>query len=446
MIVAELIRKKRDGGELSQSEIQNLVKGFSDSSIPDYQISAWLMSVFLKGMSDAEVVHLTKAMRDSGEIFDWADLLGADGAARVADKHSTGGVGDKVSVMLAPLASCLGLKVPMMSGRGLSFTGGTVDKLEGIPGFEMRLPRSKMVSNLKSLGVCMMSQSERMCPADRKLYALRDVTGTVESLPLITASILSKKAAAGIKNLVLDVKCGTAAFMTSLDEARALAQSLVRVARLLDIQCKAIITRMSEPLGSQIGNRNEILECEWILKNDFPTREHQELAAPLKELTLRLTAEMALMAGERRDLASTVHELEMLINSGQAFECYQAMLKAQGVQLKSYRQKMLLETKSFEFKATRAGYLNEIASREIGLAGCLVGIGRSTAEDKIQPGVSFEVLVRCGQKIELGQTLLRARLKKANDFAQLEGYFDRAFKIDRLLSYKQSSLILEEVT
>jgi pyrimidine-nucleoside phosphorylase len=404
--VSELIRKKREGHALSTEELGHLVKGFSDGSIPDYQISAWLMASFLKGMDRVETFTLTTLMRNSGKTLDWRNLSSNFRNARFADKHSTGGVGDKVSLILAPLAACLDLKVPMMSGRGLGHTGGTVDKLESIPGFQMRLDEKQMIRCLDEVGICMMSQSADLCPADRKLYSLRDVTATVESIPLITASIVSKKWAEGIDAIVYDVKCGSAAFMSRHEAAADLARSLVRTSKLAGLQALACVTRMEEPLGSLIGNAMEVEESMWILKGEYPTKLHERIIAPLKRLCVDLSSEMAVLAGARDSMEAARADCEKAISSGKAYCVFEKMLQCQGAHA-DWHEKLPRAKHKLVFEAPQSGLLVDIISRDLGVLGVKLGIGRAKSEDSVDPAVGFEVLARPGDKITKGQPLLR---------------------------------------
>lgn len=404
--VSELIRKKREGQSLNTEELSQLVEGFANGSIPDYQISAWLMASFLCGMSHEETFLLTRLMRNSGKTFNWRELSSNFAQARFADKHSTGGVGDKVSLILAPLAALLDLKVPMMSGRGLGHTGGTVDKLESISGFSMQPSEKLMIQCLDEVGFVMMSQSHEVCPADRKLYSLRDVTSTVESVPLITASIVSKKWAEGIDAIVFDVKCGSAAFMGHVEEARNLGESLVRTAQLAGLKAVSCITRMEEPLGSMIGNALEVEESLWILSDTYPTETHRRVIEPLKNLCIDLSCEMALLAGTRTDLQTTRDECEKALEDGRAIALFEKMAKAQGA-VDGWRSKLPRTQHCLTVEAPQDGLVAEIHSRKLGILGLSLGIGRQKTEDKVDPAVGFEVLVAPGESVVKGQPLLK---------------------------------------
>jgi len=422
-LVPELIRKKRDGGRHSPEEIAFLVSGFAAGQIPDYQITAWLMSSFLVGLDNQETTSLTRAMKESGRSLEWklnnshlrtagfkATALGPE--ARLADKHSTGGVGDKVSLVLAPLAACLGLKVPMMSGRGLGHTGGTVDKLESIPGFTMYPSEAQMRTGLREVGVVMMAQAEDLCPADRKLYSLRDVTATVESIPLITASIVSKKWAAGVESIVYDVKYGSGAFMSNLEQARKLARSLKRVSEEAGLRASALLTRMEEPLGAFIGNALEVRESLSILRGD-----ESPLARPLRDLCLDLTAEMVFLSGAAGSTAGARETCDAALRDGQALERFLRMANLQGAE-DGWESRLPVAPVRWALTSTESGHVASIQARALGLAGLRLGVGRRQAEDKVDPATGFEMAVAVGDRVKTGDTLLWIH---ARDEAQARG-------------------------
>lgn len=444
-LVVELIRKKRDGYALNADEIAFLVKGFCDGSIPDYQISSWLMAVFYKGMTPEETHLLTREMKNSGEQLKWRDRDPSFLSAKFADKHSTGGVGDKVSLILAPVAACLGLKIPMMSGRGLGFTGGTVDKFQSIAGFKLDLPDAERTRVLKETGICMMAQSETLCPADRKLYALRDVTCTVESLSLITSSIVSKKWAAGVENIVYDVKCGSAAFMNSLPKAKELALSLVNVSKLAGMKATALITRMDEPLGAFIGNALEVRECIFILKNSYPEDFHEYLAAPLAQLSCRLAAEMAVLAGLYPVVEEAYNEALRCLTDGRAWEVFQKMIRAQGG-TEDWHETLPKPIISIPFKSPKPGYLKAIHSRYLGLAGIKLKAGRELSTDVIDPTTGFELFKGVGQKIERHEILCLAHLKNEAQLKEIEADLLSAFEISDTPVSAPPELVLEKIS
>ena len=429
-IVSELIRRKRDGKSLSPEEIQFLVQGFTNGSIPDYQASAWLMASFIRGLDYAETVELTRGLKNSGRSFRWRDMSSALKHAKFADKHSSGGIGDKVSLVLAPVAAALGITVPMISGRGLGHTGGTVDKLESIPGFSLHISEAKMIQALEEAGCCMLAQMADLCPADGKLYQLRDVTGTVENLSLITASIVSKKWAEGVDAIVYDVKCGEAAFMHNIDEARNLAHSLVNISRLAGMKPLAVISRMDEPLGSMIGNALEVQESLWILTNQFPSENHRRLAEPLTQLTLDLVADMAVLCGLYPDFSSAQKAANQALRSGKAIEIFRRMAKIQGAK-DNWETQLPKTTRGVTFESPAQGTLTQIHSRRFGLLGIQMGAGRAHATSPLTHSVGIEMHVRPGDVIEKGTPLLTLHLTNDQDsqkfLAEIQNDFDSIF-------------------
>lgn len=412
MIPAELIRKKRNGEELSEEEILFIVEGAARHKIPEYQLSAFLMAVYFKSMSAQETVWLTKAMKNSGKSYDWKKINPKLADYPLVDKHSTGGVGDKVSLILVPLAIELGLRVPMMSGRGLGHTGGTVDKLLSIPGFKMDLEEQEAAKVLSKVGGVMLSQTDDLCPADKKLYHLRDVTATVESLPLITGSIISKKWAEGCEGIVFDVKFGEGAFMPTPEAAEDLGNWLLRVSKLAGLNAEAILSRMEEPLGSCIGNALEVKESMWILKNEYPSDKHKESAKALKKLCCQIAARMAILGGTRKDFEACVLECEKILNSGKAYEKFDELIRAQGA-IENWDKK-LPTYKTLEVKAPHAGILTDIKARDLGVLGLEIGIGRKKMEDKIDEAAAFEIIPCLGDKLVKGDTLAFLHLKEEN--------------------------------
>ena len=444
-LVVELIRKKRDGHVLSREEMAFLVDGFARGTIPDYQISAWLMAAFLKGLDKTETLSLTECMKNSGTSLDWRSLSSQLKTAKFADKHSTGGVGDKVSLILAPLAVCLGVKVPMMSGRGLGFTGGTVDKLQSIPGFNMYPDTKTRIRCLEEVGVCMMAQSADLCPADRKLYSLRDVTATVENVPLITGSIVSKKWAAGVDAIVYDVKCGTGAFMSTRDEAVALSKSLVEVSKLAGMRAQALVTRMDQPLGAGIGNVLEVRESVAILSHQYSNTNAARLAAPIADLSCRLAAQMAVLAGARPNIESATQEAHECLQNVEALKVFQRMIVAQGGHAEFLNQMGHAEC-LVELKAPVSGTITEIHSKELGLAGIHIGVGRQNSESPLDPVTGFEMRTTVGDRVEKGQPLLVAHLRNAHQFDEIREQILSAFVFsDSAPSFKPAPLVMEIV-
>ncbi len=390
MSAVEIIRKKRDGRELAPEEIREFVRAAAMGTWPDYQLSALLMAICIRGMTPEETAILTREMADSGTVFDLSAISGIK-----VDKHSTGGVGDKVSLVLAPLVAACGAVVPMMSGRGLGHTGGTLDKLESIPGFRVNLSEAEFKSTLAKVGVAMIGQTAEVAPADKKLYALRDVTGTVESIPLITASILSKKLAEGISCLVMDVKCGRGAFMKSRPQARELAQSIARVGRLNGLNVRAIITDMDAPLGRAVGNSLEVIESIEILRGQGP--------ADLRELCLVFAAEMLDSAGilDGFRLASAA------LDGGAALEKFRQMIAAQGGDpaVVGDPSKLPRAESRTPIFADRSGFVVEIDAEAVGLAALDLGAGRRQAEDQVDPAVGILVHKKPGEAVRAGEVI-----------------------------------------
>lgn len=390
----DLIVRKRDGAELDEQEIDFLVQGIARGEIPDYQAAAFLMAVVCRGMSDAETARLTRAMIRSGETI---DLSGVGGP--LVDKHSTGGVGDKVSLPLAPLAAACGLRVPMMSGRSLGHTGGTLDKLESIPGYRTDLSPARFAEGVERIGFAMIGQSDAVVPADRRLYALRDVTGTVESVPLITASILSKKFAEGASALVFDVKTGSGAFMTRLEQSRELAVSLVRAAGELGRRAAACITDMDQPLGRTVGNFLEVEEAVGCLQGRGP--------ADLEALTLRLAGWMLALGGLCRDADEGERIARARLADGSAWRRFLANVEFQGGDV----QALLDPRRSPRARISRAvttaaeGYVRRVDARAFGMAAVVLGAGRSRTEDRVLPGVGITLLKACGERVRSNDEL-----------------------------------------
>ncbi|MHC4878689.1 MAG: thymidine phosphorylase [Planctomycetota bacterium] len=389
MTPAHLIVRKRDGGELSADEIAFLMRRFVDGTVPEYQMSALAMAIFFQGMTDAETAALTDEMLQSGVQVQWAAGPG------IVDKHSTGGVGDKVSLILAPLLAACGLRVPMISGRGLGPTGGTLDKLESIPGFRTDLSIDEMQAVVDRIGCVITGASEQLAPADRKLYALRDVTGTVPSIPLITASIMSKKLAESLDALVLDVKCGSGAFMKTPEQARALAELLVQTGRRMGVATRAVITDMNQPLGRMCGNAVEVNESLDCLSGAGPD--------DLRELTLALGAELLVAAEHSATLKAARETLIDRLDSGAAREKFEQMVEAQGGDLTVIRP----VADEFLVRTDRAGVVESIDTEAIGRAVIDLGGGRRRTGESIDHSAGIEWLVRCGEEIRPGDLLAR---------------------------------------
>ena len=393
------IEHKRDGGELSPEVIGELIKAYSSDSIPDYQMAAFLMAVNIRGMSTDETRALTLAMRDSGSVFQFPE-----DERPIVDKHSTGGVGDKVSLVLAPLLACLGYRVPMISGRGLGITGGTLDKLESIPGFSTQLSVHQIIAQVQSIGIAMGGQTAEIAPADQRLYALRDVTGTVPAIPLITASILSKKLAEGLDALVMDVKYGGAAFMRERDEAQALAKTIMVLAAECGVECSALLTDMNTPLGRAVGNWLEVKESVMCLEGNGPV--------DLKELVISCAGQLPGCNFER---AST--ELE----SGRPREKFIELLSAQGANLVAFETKLKLDSTApivREFSNRKRGYLARCDARVIGEVVRDLGGGRQTKESKIHSEVGLDQILKPNEPVNGPLCRIHARSESDADIAE----------------------------
>ncbi len=390
----DVIRKKRDGGELSGSEIEHLVNAYTRDDIPDYQIAAWLMAVVLRGMTQAETAALTDAMLRSGEVLDLSSLAG-----RKVDKHSTGGVGDKTSLVLAPLASAAGVVVPMISGRGLGHTGGTLDKLEAIPGFNVNLSVARFRRVLKTCGCAMIGQTAEIAPADRKLYALRDVTGTVESPYLICASIMSKKLAEGIDALVLDVKTGSGAFMKSEKDAAFLAELMVETGERMGKKIVALITDMDQPLGNMIGNALEVVEVVEVLRGAGPE--------DLRQLCIELAGWMLHLGGASDTVAEGKKQSEKLIASGEAFDKFRRMVELQAGDPRTIDDPRRLPQAQHTMTVTtpRNGYVASLKCEQVGTACVILGGGRERKEDSVDPAVGIVLHKKVGDSVSAGEPL-----------------------------------------
>ena len=410
LAVPELIVRKREGEQLGEREIRDLIAGFMDGSVADYQMSALAMAVYFRGMSFDETVAMTLAMRDSGKVVSLDQI-----EAPKVDKHSTGGVGDKVSICLAPIVAACGVTVPMMSGRGLGHTGGTLDKLEAIPGFRVDLPVKEFRAQLRKIGCALIGQTGDLAPADKRLYALRDVTGTVESIPLITSSILSKKLAEGIDALVLDVKVGRGAFMKTEADARELARCLVRVGTLAGKRVSALLTDMNTPIGYTIGNALETREALEILHGQGPN--------DLRELTYDLAAEMLRAAGVAKTKSQALRRVELAVTNGTALQKMREIVDAQGgdSRVVDAPDQLAVARHRTTVTAKADGYVRDIDPLELGYASMRLGAGRSRAEDAVDPGAGIRLHVQLGDQVRTGGELAtlytseRARLRLGAD-------------------------------
>ena len=434
MRAVDILRKKRDGQALTHPEIEAFVRGVTFGEWPEYQASALLMAIVLRGMNGDETAALTRAMVHSGDKLNWDDLPGPK-----VDKHSTGGVGDKTSLILAPLAAACGCVVPMMSGRGLGHTGGTLDKLEAIPGFRVDLAVLEMHTVLKKAGCVMVGQTREVAPADKILYALRDVTATVESIPLITASILSKKIAEGIDALVMDVKCGQGAFMKTRADARMLADSIVSTGCANDVQTEAIITSMDVPLGRMVGNALEVREAIETLRGDGPS--------DLEELSVALAARMVLLGKLAASLEEADAKVRGALATGRGLEVFRKMIAAQGGEPDVLDDPDRLPAAPVQFlvRAERSGYVVDIHAELVGLATMLLGAGRNRVEDVVDHAVGVRILARPGDAIRQGEAFVEVHYREATRLPEAVVMLYKAFCIGEAPPTR-AELILECVS
>ena len=433
MSIIELIERKRDGGELSELDIAWLIGSYSRDEIPDYQMAALLMAVYLNGLNAAELAAWTEAMLHSGEIMDLGSIPGPK-----VDKHSTGGVGDKVSIPLAPMVAACGVVVPMISGRGLGHTGGTLDKMESIPGLSTTLDAVHFYSVVAEHGMVMAGQSETLAPADRRIYALRDATGTVPSIPLISSSIMSKKLAEGIDGLVLDVKVGEGAFMRDVPSARTLAETMVGIGKANGTKVVALLTAMDEPLGDHVGNASEIAESIAVLRGEGP--------ADLTELTMRLGAEMLVLGGLEQSLEAATTSLESVVASGAAFDKFRDVVAAQGGDPAAVDDpsKLPMAANEADVAAQASGVVTSCNALSIGRAGVRLGAGRARKEDSIDPGVGIEIRAKTGAKVEAGEPLATVRWADQSRLLAAMEVLQEAWTIGEEAPLPQP-LIIEEV-
>ncbi len=433
MRVPELIQRKREGEELEQEELAFLIEGYMRGEIPDYQISAFLMAVFFKGLTEAETDNLTALMIASGEKLDLSDIPGLK-----VDKHSTGGVGDKTSLIAAPIAAAAGVIVPMISGRSLGHTGGTLDKLESIPGFNVNLTLDQFKAQLATHGLAFIGQTDQIAPVDGKLYAMRDVTGTVESIPLIASSIMSKKIAAGVDALVLDVKVGAGAFMKSQVNARRLAQLMVGIGRRLDKKVQALITDMNQPLGFAVGNALEVMEVSQTLQNSGPI--------DLTRLSLELAARMIFLAKITPTLEAARELAQTKLLDGSGYRKFKEVITAQGGNAQVLDRFDLLPnaTGMREIVTTRGGYVSAIDAEGIGKAVVMIGGGRNSIDDTIDHAVGIILEVKVGSRVDAGAVLCRLYHTSENYLEEAAEIVEDSFKISNNAP-EQREIVLEVV-
>ncbi|TCP31330.1 pyrimidine-nucleoside phosphorylase [Scopulibacillus darangshiensis] len=417
MRMVDLIEKKRNGEELNKSEIQFIIEGYTNGDVPDYQMSAFAMAVFFQDMTHDERVTLTEAMVQSGDQIDLADIQGVK-----VDKHSTGGVGDTTTLVLAPLVASVGVPVAKMSGRGLGHTGGTIDKLESVPGFHVEISNDDFIKLVNTNKVAVIGQSANLTPADKKLYALRDVTGTVDSIPLIASSIMSKKIAAGADAIVLDVKTGNGAFMKDLDDAKALAEAMVGIGNGVGRNTKAIISDMSQPLGFAVGNALEVKEAIDTLKGEGPKDLH--------ELCLTLGSHMVMLAGKAQDQTEARNMLEETMRNGKALETFKTFLASQGGDASVVDEPSKLPTAQYtiDVQAKHDGYVSEIIADKIGIAAMNLGAGRATKESKIDLAVGLVLRKKVGDAVKAGEPLVTIH-SNTNNVDDVMAQVHEAYKV-----------------
>lgn len=430
MNILEIIEKKRDNKKLTKEEIEYFIKGYTDGTIADYQASALVMAIFLNGMTDEEITNLTIAMANSGEILDLSKLNKI-----IVDKHSTGGVGDKVSICLLPLVASLGVPVAKMSGRGLGFTGGTVDKMQSIPGYKTELDINTFVQNVEKIGISMISQTMNLAPADKKLYALRDSISCVESIPLIASSIMSKKIASGAEKIVLDVTVGRGAFMKNIEDARKLAKEMIKIGKLANRETVCILTNMNEPLGYAVGNNLEVIEAIKFLKGEMPE--------DLKQVVLELGAYMIKLANLGEDLEKNKEKLLENIKNGSGFNKFKEMVQNQGGDI-SY----LDNTEKFEkasiiepITATKSGYIQEIDAENIGKVACSLGAGRIKKEDEIDHTVGIVLNKKVSDKVILGEIIGYIYSNNIEKCANAKKEIDKIIKISENKKEKENTIL-----
>ena len=426
MTILDIIEKKRDKKELEKEEIEFFVNGYTKGEITDYQASALVMAIYINGMTNEETTNLTLSMAHSGKILDLSKL-----GKTIVDKHSTGGVGDKVSLILLPLVASFGVPVAKMSGRGLGFTGGTVDKLESIPGYKTDIDINKFVQNVENIGISMISQTLNLAPADKKLYSLRDSIACVESIPLIASSIMSKKIASGADKIVLDVTVGSGAFMKDLKSTEKLAKEMIEIGKLAKRETVAVITNMDEPLGRSVGNSLEVKEAIEALRGN--------ILEDVKQVVLALGSYMLKLSGVEEDLETAKKMLEENLNNGKAYKKFLELVENQGGDI-TYIEDIdnLEETKYIEpIYSEKNGYIYSINAKEIGKLACYLGAGRVTKEDKIDKSVGIELLKKVGDKVSKDEVIAYLHINKPE---QLEIAKEKIKEIIKIRKEKQEKL------
>lgn len=419
MNILEIISKKRDSKELNKEEIEYFIEGYTKGEIPDYQAAALIMAIYINGMNDREITDLTLAMAYSGEVLDLSCL-----GTNVVDKHSTGGVGDKVSIVLLPIIASIGIPIAKMSGRGLGFTGGTVDKMESIPGYRTNIEIDEFISNVKKVGISMIGQTMNLAPADKKIYALRDTISCVENIPLIASSIMSKKIASGANKIVIDVTVGKGAFMKTEEDAQKLAEQMIRIGKLAGKEVRCVLTPMDEPLGFAIGNSLEVIEAINFLKGDMPE--------DLKEIVLELGAQMIDLAGKGDNIEENKLKILENIENGTAYNKFVEMVQNQGGDI-SYLDDTTKFEKSKYISAVvtkKTGVVQEINAEDIGKLACYLGAGRLKKEDTIEPNVGIVLNKKVGDEVQSGDFLAYVCANDEQRLKEAESRILEIFKID----------------
>ena len=434
MRMYDLIMKKRNGKTLTKEEISFMVMGYTNGEIPDYQMSAMLMAIYFQGMNKEETLHLTMSMANSGDLLDLSGIQGVK-----CDKHSTGGVGDKVSLILGPMAAAAGIPVAKMSGRGLGHTGGTIDKLEAIPGFQTTMEQKDFINQVNDLGIALVGQTAHLAPADKKIYALRDVTATVDNLSLIAASIMSKKLAAGADTIVLDVKCGNGAFMKTEEDAKALAKTMVDIGEGAGRKTIAIISDMNEPLGYAVGNSLEVLEAIEVLTGKGEKR--------LTELCVTLGAYMLYGTGLSNTVEDGIQKMKEVLDTNSAYEKFLAFVAAQGGDVSMIKNPENFKTAAIqeEILAPRDGYVSEILAEEVGIAALILGAGRETKESALDYSAGFRLYKKIGDKVKKGECLACAYTNDSKKLSEAKERFLGAYSFSEV-PVAESKLIKEIVT
>ena len=419
MKMYDIIDKKRQGYQLNKNEIEYFIKEYVKNNIPDYQVSALLMAICLKGMTDEEITNLTIAMANSGDTLDLSQINGI-----TVDKHSTGGVGDKTTLIVGPIVASLGCKVAKMSGKGLGFTGGTIDKLESIDGYKTNIKRQDFLNQVNKIGISLISQSENLVPADKKIYALRDVTATVNSIPLIASSIMSKKIAAGSKCILLDVKVGSGAFMKTIEDATKLAQTMVNIGNMAGRETKAVITNMDIPLGHEIGNILEVKEAIDVLKGNGPE--------DLTYICIELATYMYMMC-TKRSKEESMALVKKALNDGSAFKKFRELVIAQGgnVNLIDNQELFLKPKYTIELKAKNSGYIEHIDTGKIGIISCNLGAGRNKKEDAIDYTAGITITAKTGEFVNKGDVIAKLYTSKKFDIQELNDMYLNAITISK---------------